>query len=704
LREIHQSIKYKDGSTRRIATLIKKKKDIIKVLASSKSDGVFDKARVVFEDDSITGILPHDGWLYLAGRGTVRRCKQSKLDGAYDRTEMIAQGFGGHLSGQVSGLTIGPDGWLYITAGAGDHHVEGSDGSRATVLRTGAIFRCRPDGSRLQTIAIGFCNPNGNAAFDLGGNLFHLDEGFPEKGKFAGCRLMHVPDRADLGWRLAPGSHSQPDSLRSAVFGELPGKMPPLLKTGPGVPSGLFIYNDTCLPEEYRGILFYPDPLRRLVRAYVVVPEKSSFKAVAEFKLVEAARDEMFRPYQMVLGPNSAIYLVDRRSKSIGASGRPLHGSGGRIYRVSWAGTKDRPALPLRGLDSWAKIGKLEDGELIKALSTDETGDRNRARQELIRRGERNTKGLIGLLNRDEALVAKIAALGVLQSMFDADVQAAFEKALKNGDSELQRLAAEALGLCAKKGDRNVHNALLEAMASDDLPVRRAVALAMGRLASPGAGDNLATALSFDDSKDRVLRDGLARALELLGKPGIDALLALGDSGVQKDTNRVVETFLGLRSRAAFAALPTLLNHMHVSSEQQAELMRSCTNYLLDPPVSLDPIAAYVAARPRTAPAVKKALLEVLAAPGIEPGTKAVDWAATMATEKADTDLHREAIRVLGKTAVGACKAGRLLLDKKLPVGFGPEVVEALRKHADKNAEAAKLLKDVKKAGVGDGK
>ena len=117
---------------------------------------------------------------------------------------------------------------VFITAGAGDHHVEGSDGSRATVLRTGAVFRCRPDGSKLHAFAIGLCNPHGNVAFDLGVNLFAVDGDVAEKSKFAGCRLMHVPDAADLGFRLAPASRTRPDHLRGAVFGELPGKMPPM--------------------------------------------------------------------------------------------------------------------------------------------------------------------------------------------------------------------------------------------------------------------------------------------------------------------------------------------------------------------------------------------------------------------------------------------------------------------------------------------
>ena len=74
----------------------------------------------------------------------LRRYKQSHPGGAYDKKEVIAQGFGGVHHHQVSGLTIGNDGLLYITTGDDDNVVEGSDGSRATVLRTGAVFRCRP--------------------------------------------------------------------------------------------------------------------------------------------------------------------------------------------------------------------------------------------------------------------------------------------------------------------------------------------------------------------------------------------------------------------------------------------------------------------------------------------------------------------------------------------------------------------------------
>src|SRR5262249_14216435 len=156
----------KDGSKRSVATMKKRVKDVVKVLSDSKGKGVYDEARVILEEELPSSILLHDGWLYLSGRGSVRRYKQSKEGGPYDVMEVIAKGFCGFHHHQVSGMTIGNDGWLYLTSGDDDNYAEGSDGSRATVLRTGAIFRCRPDGSQLHTYAVGFRNPYRDVAFD----------------------------------------------------------------------------------------------------------------------------------------------------------------------------------------------------------------------------------------------------------------------------------------------------------------------------------------------------------------------------------------------------------------------------------------------------------------------------------------------------------------------------------------------------------
>lgn len=637
---------------------VKHTRDVVKTLGDSKGKGVYDQSKVVLEDELPSGMLLNDGWLYLCGRGTVRRYKQSKADGPYDVKEMVARGFGGYGLQTVSGMALGPDGRLYLTAGCGDNVVEGSDGGRAAALQTGAVFRGRPDGSKLETYATGFVNPYGDAAFDAAGNLFLVDN----DGSGRGCRLMHVPEGADFGWRKGKTKRPLP-----AIFAHPPGELPPMLRPDTHAASGLLIYNDSRFPENYRGLLMYPDVEGRSIRTYKVERKRATFEVAEEFELLRSD-DPLFRPCQVVLGPDGALYVVDRRGEEQG-----------RIYRLIWAGTKDQPALPPRGMDSWAKIAGLGD-DLIKTLQSEEASDRDRARRELARRGEKERPALLKLLRDSEQPdAARIAALGALGSMWDGDVQAAALLVMeKDSAADLRRLAADAVGRNAAKGDEDVHNALLRVLNDVAPEVRRSVALAMSRVAAEAAPDNLVNAWAFEESGGVYLRQGIVRAIENLGAPGIQRLVALGESGVQKETDKVVEAFTMMRTRPAAEAVPRVLENPHLSAAQRAALIRSYHNYILDPPLSLAPVVDYLKAHPHEDSAVRLDGLEVL--------SLADDWARL-----------KEAIGVLGSDAEGARLAGQAFVDGGLPTEVRPQVADALRRYADNDPAAAKLLADITK-------
>ena len=638
---------------------VKHTRGAVKTLGDSKGKGVYDRSKVVLEDERPSGILLNDGWLYLSGRGTVRRYKQSKADGPYDVKETAARGFGGNGLQTVSGMTLGPDDRLYLTAGCGDNVVEGPDGGRAAAPQTGAVFRCRPDGSKLETYAIGFVNPYGDPAFDAAGNLFLADN----DGSGRGCRLMHVPEGADFGWRLDTKARLMP-----AVFAHPPGELPPMLQPDTRAASGLLIYNDSRFPENYRGLLLYPDVEGRSIHAYKVERKRATFEVAEEFELLQSD-DPLFRPCQVVLGPDGALYVVDRRGDEQG-----------RIERLTWAGTKDQPALPPRDMDSWAKIAGLGDDDLVKTLQSEEASDRERARRELARRGEKERPALLKLLRDSERPdAARIAALGALESMWDGDVQAVVLFVMeKDSAADLRRLAADAVGRNAAKGDEDVHNALLRVLNDVAPEVRRSVALAMGRVAAEAAPDNLVNAWAFEESHDVYLRHGLVRAIEDLGAPGIQRLVALGESGVQKETDKVVEAFTMMRTRPAAEAIPRVLENPHLSAAQRAALIRSYHNYVLDPPLSLAPVVDYLKAHPREDSAVRLAGLEVLA----------------LADDRARL---KEAIGVLGSDAEGARLVGQAFLDGRLPSEVQSQVADALRRYADNDPAAAKLLAEITK-------
>ncbi len=129
--EFKETFRYRDGSTKPVATMKKFTSDLVKVLKFNEKTRTYDKSEIVITEELPSSILFHDGWLYVSGRGTVRRYKQSKAGARWDIRETIAQGFCGYHHHQVSGMTIGNDGWLYITSGDDDNFVEGSDGHGA---------------------------------------------------------------------------------------------------------------------------------------------------------------------------------------------------------------------------------------------------------------------------------------------------------------------------------------------------------------------------------------------------------------------------------------------------------------------------------------------------------------------------------------------------------------------------------------------
>ena len=685
--EVKETFRYRDGTTRQVATMKKFTTDLVKFFKYNASTGKFDKPKTIIAEQLPSSIMYHEGYLYVTGRGTVRRWKQSRPGGPWDVRETIAQGFCGFHHHQVSGLTIGNDGLLYLTSGDDDNYVEGSDGSRATVLRTGAVFRCNPDGSKMEAYSMGYRNPYRDIAFDDKFNLFHTDNDQEDGSKFQGCRIMHVAEGADFGWRLQLGARCcRTDFVRAAVAGEMPGKLPPMIKTGRGSPAGLLIYNDTRIPEQYRGLLYYPDVYRKLIRAYKTAPDGSSFKITNELEFMKSD-DPLFRPCQMITGPDGAIYVCDWRTNSGGAGKLSGDGEHGRIYRITWAGTKEDPALTPRPMDSWAKILKQSDEDLLKTLGAPNLTDRVVARKELVRRGAKARdlvlkKFVSGTLDDD----ARLVAIGVLQASWNADVEDLFRLLLNDENADVRRLAADGLAYNAKPKDVRVYESLLKVLGDPDPAVRRVVALGLGRVGAPGTGDALVNALKLDTSKDPFLKDAYIRGIERLGKPGIDAILALAQSGGGKDRDLAVAVFLTLRTRPAANAIPDMLMNPHVTPEQREALVRSYTNYELDPMVSLDPLADYLTKRPNEPANVLLAAADVFTASGTATAPKAakliislLGWpdeptriAAILAVESARikaaspkliefiTDPKRTQVE-----RVAAVKALRVLGDKK---------------------------------------
>ena len=699
-----ETVRYRDGTTRRVTTMKKFTTDLVKHFQLDPATGQFKKPKVIIAEELPSSILWHDGWLYVTGRGTVRRWRQAPAgnitgvdltkpagpNDPWNVRETVAQGFCGFHHHQVSGVTIGNDGRLYVTSGDDDNVVEGSDGSRATVLRTGAVFRCNPDGSKVETYSRGYRNPYRDLVYDDKFNWFHADNDNEDGSKFMGCRLMHVADGSDFGWRLRYGARCcRPDDARVSVGGEVPGTLPPMLKTGRGSPAGLLAYHDTRLPEPYRGLLYYPDVFRKVARAYKTAADGSTFKVTGEFEFMKSD-DPLFRPCQMVTGPDGAVYVCDWRTDSGGAGKLSGNGATGRVYRVRWEGTKDTPAIPLRPMDSWAKVLKLDDEKLADALGAADLTDRVEARKELVRRGEKSRDLVLKrFAAKTVAAPARLPAMGLLQSFWNPAVETLFLGLLADESPDVRRVAAEGLGRNAEPKDPRAFEALLKALGDPHPAVRRAGAMAVGRVGAGGAADALVNAWRLDTTADAYLKDAYVRGLEELGRAGAEAVVSLADSG-EKELKQALDLAGTFREREGAAILPRLLANPHATPAQRATLILSYNNYQLAPPLSLDPLADFLAGRKNEPAAVVAAAVDVFAASDTGLASpKATQFILGLLAHP-DADVRLAALRGVEAARLSAAAPQLLVMldDAGRPAGERVAVVKALRMLSDKGATA----------------
>ncbi|HZK80619.1 MAG TPA: PVC-type heme-binding CxxCH protein, partial [Humisphaera sp.] len=630
--QVDGTLTFKDGTSRPDQIWTKDVPDDMTTLLAN-TYGTFQKTGVVMNDLRLpSSVLFHDGWDYFTTQGSVIRRKQSHPgDGKpFDVQETLLHGLASFNQHQASGLTLSPDGWLYVTNGDDDSHAEGSDGTRADLLRNGAVWRMRPDGSQLSLFAHGFRNPYRDVAIDSFGNIFHTDNDNEDGSKFQGCRLIHVMEEADYGWRLHPGVRCcWPDHDRAAIFGELPGRMPPMVKTGRGAPCGVLLYQGVGFPEFFRGLIVYPDVFQRNVRCYAIERDGSTFKVVSQFTLLETT-DGYFRPCQALQGPDGSIYLCDWRSNSAGPGAAWGDGKHGRIWRLSWEGTPEAPAIARGPMDAWVKAKTGDRATLLARLDDPDYEVRIRALDALVSGGNENLAALLqAASDTKRPLVARAAAIFGASRLWNEQVEQALIPLLNDNAFAIQKIAIEAISANAPHG--NATSALLTSVVAriktGHPAVRRAAALAAATLAKRGTADDLASVaealldnLKADTGADRFLHDGFIRAIERLGQPGFDRLVASAKSDGPDAV--AIPALEACRSRETADAITKVLELPGINDAQAERLLVAYRYIQVEPAIDPAPISKWLDAHP-TAPApTQVAAIESLALIGAMDGSR----------------------------------------------------------------------------------
>lgn len=269
-------------------------------LSACDGRGRFQQARVFAEQLVFPmGLVWREGKLYVADPPDLVTLTDTNLDGRADQRTVLLTGFGHSDNGSLHGLIFGPDGWLYMTMGQPDgYRLERPDG---TILsgKSGALLRCRPDGSQVEVVCRGFENLV-EIEFLPSGEMIGTDNWFSRPQAGERDALVHL---------IEDGLYPLQLRDRGTTFLVSGDPLPPMRMYPAVALSGMVRYRSRVFPQTFHGSLFSAQFNARKVVAHRLTRFGSTFQTQdADFLTTD---DPDFHPSDVLEDAEGNLLIVD---------------------------------------------------------------------------------------------------------------------------------------------------------------------------------------------------------------------------------------------------------------------------------------------------------------------------------------------------------------------------------------------------------
>ncbi|MCC6507965.1 MAG: hypothetical protein IT423_02585, partial [Pirellulaceae bacterium] len=317
--------------------------DSIKVLADLDQNGSFESVTTFASGLNIPiGILPVEDGVICFSIPNIMHLKDTDGDGQCDEQKVLLGPFDTtrDTHGMVNAMRRGPDGWIYACHGFNNQsHVKAADGSEIHLM-SGNTFRFRADGSHVEQFTTGQVNPFGMTS-DQWGNWFTAD-----------CHSKPVT-------MLVRGGHYESFGRPHDGLGFVPAVMDHL--HGSTAICGISYYMAEEYPPEFRGKFYSGNVMTSRINCNRWQVDRDRLRLVEEPDFM-TSDDPWFRPVDVQLGADGALYVADFYNKIIGHYEVRLDHperdrTSGRIWRIVYRGqtaqaTNNKPSENNSGQDS----------------------------------------------------------------------------------------------------------------------------------------------------------------------------------------------------------------------------------------------------------------------------------------------------------------------------------------------------------------
>ena len=535
-------------------------RDSIKILEDTDGDGRADKITTFADGLNIPiGIFPYKNGCVAFSIPHIWWLEDSDGDGRCDLRKKLygPMGVDRDTHGLNNAFRRGFDGWLYACHGFNNQtEVAGADGHKVT-MHSGNTYRMRLDGSRVEHFTHGQVNPFG-MCFDEWGNQFTAD-----------CHSKPLTQL--LRGAFYPSFGRPHDGL---------GFVSPMMDHSHGSTAiaGVAYITGENFPKEYRGNLISGNVMTSRVNRNSLVFHGSTIRAQEEPDFVKCD-DPWFRPVDVRMGPDGAMYIADFYNRIIGHYEVPLEHPGrdrhrGRIWRIIYTGN-DPETKPPQKID----LSQAGTKELIEALGHPNLTVRMLATDQLSDHvGEAAVPGLKEALRSGERPETRVHALWALFRLQAVDKNLLAIAA--DDQSPLVRThAMKALAETAQ-WPMELSNAALRGLSDKNPFVRRAAVDAFGQHPDEPVLSGLVQLLTLVPADDDHLRHVFRMAIRnhLRRDEAFTALLPLElTPNVQKE---LVEIALAIPSDASASFVLNRIASENLPAELLSRSLEHAVRYL----------------------------------------------------------------------------------------------------------------------------